>query len=1530
MFWRKELLGVIAFALLLFVGKQIAADSTNVNAIPLLDMSVNDRIWNQMSDSLTSGKASAKRTKIAADRDARLWLKRLAEDKAKARKDAVTSGPERRTKIAAGPNAKSVPLMFNTSTPSPDFNGDGLVGHADFLELVNEFGSSRGDGTYQTRYDLDNNGTIEISDFLIFADNFGKTVSSSATVTIADANLRAIIADSLGKSRDAPITGDEMATLTRIDAPNRDIRNLTGLEHAVNLAILGLGSENVNNEWINSNDISNLSPLSNLINLTWLNLNDNSISEISALSNLTNLAGLYLWNNSISDISALSNLTNLTGLDLFNNSISDISALSNLTNLAWLYLYNNSISEISALSNLTNLTGLYLFNNSISDISALSNLTNLERLWLYNNSISEISALSNLTNLTELYLFNNSISDISALSNLTNLTGLYLGDNSISEISALSNLTNLTGLDLYNNSISEISALSNLTNLTGLYLYNNSISDISALSNLTNLTRLDLDNNNISEISALSNLTNLIRLDLYNNSVSEISALSNLTNLAWLYLWNNSISEISALSNLTNLTRLYLWNNSISEISALSNLTNLTRLDLDNNNISDISPLVANTGLDDGDWVFLYSNPLSSTSRNTHIPTLQRRGVTVEFDSSSSGPDLIVESPSVSDSTLMSGQSFTLNARVRNQGTGQSAATTLQYYRSKNVTITSSDSLIGSDSVNGLSASGTSAESISLTAPSSAGTYYYGACVASVSGESDANNNCSTSVSVTVSSGSPDLIVESPSVSDSTLMSGQSFTLNVRVRNQGTGQSVATTLQYYRSANTTITSSDSPVGSDSVNGLSASGTSAESISLTAPSSAGTYYYGACVASVSGESDANNNCSTSVSITVSSSGSPDLIVESPSVSDSTLTTGQSFTLNARVRNQGNGQSAATTLQYYRSTNATITTGDTQVGTDSVSVLSASGTSAESISLTAPSSAGTYYYGACVASVSGESDANNNCSTSVSITVSSSGSPDLIVESPSVSDSTLTTGQSFTLSVTVRNQGTGQSAATTLQYHRSMDATITSSDSLVGSNSVSSLLAGSTSPESISLTAPSSAGTYYYGACVASVSGESDANNNCSTSVLVTVSSSGDGGNTYGVGESLPNFPSGIFLPIEKSIGANLSFTTGQAVLSLNNGDSLVLQDGTTYTCIASEGCGVEAGRVTSGTISVITGPSVDSSSPDLIVESASVSDSTLTTGQSFTLSVTVRNQGNGQSAVTTLRYYRSTDATISTGDTQVGTDPVSVLAASGTSPESISLTAPSSAGTYYYGACVTSGSGESNTNNNCSTSVSITVSSSGSPDLIVESASVSDSTLTTGQSFTLSVTVRNQGNGQSAVTTLRYYRSTDATISTGDTQVGTDPVSVLSASGTSAESISLTAPSSAGTYYYGACVASVSGESDTNNNCSSGVSVTVTVTIDPPPPPDEIDPPPPPTNVTYQLMNSEYWISWDPSLGATRYEIYFQALPFGNPSFSDNMEPIWVTAETTYKYDDYQGENVGCWVKACNAAGCSDHVKAERK
>ena len=202
---------------------------------------------------------------------------------------------------------------------------------------------------------------------------------------------------------------------------------------------------------------------------------------------------------------------------------------------------------------------------------------------------------------------------------------------------------------------------------------------------------------------------------------------------------------------------------------------------------------------------------------------------------------------------------------------------------------------------------------------------------------------------------------------------------------------------------------------------------------------------------------------------------------------------------------------------------------------------------------------------------------------------------------------------------------------------------------------------------------------------------------------------------------------------------------------------------------------------------------------------------------------MRNQGGSAAGSTTLTYYRSSDAIISTGDTWVGTDPVSGLGAGNASAESIPLNAPSSAGTYYYGACVGAVANESDTTNNCSTAVRVAV--VGPPDLVVGTPTVSDSSPLAGASLTLSATVRNSGGSAAGSATLRYYRSSDATITTGDSQVGTDAVSGLGAGNTSPESTGLTAPATVGTYYYGACVGSVANESDTTNNCSTAVRVT---------------------------------------------------------------------------------------------------------
>ena len=155
-------------------------------------------------------------------------------------------------------------------------------------------------------------------------------------VDIPDSNLRAAIDTALNKAPGATITAAEMKTLNRLEARNANIRNLTGLEFAINLRWLDLGVEYVEAErgYINSNAVSDILPVSGLTNLTELFLAGNAISNISPVAGLTNLKALDFQDNTISDISPLAGLTNLIWLSLVGNTISDLSPLVANTGMA--------------------------------------------------------------------------------------------------------------------------------------------------------------------------------------------------------------------------------------------------------------------------------------------------------------------------------------------------------------------------------------------------------------------------------------------------------------------------------------------------------------------------------------------------------------------------------------------------------------------------------------------------------------------------------------------------------------------------------------------------------------------------------------------------------------------------------------------------------------------------------------------------------------------------------------------------------------------------------------------------------------------------------------------------------------------------------------------------------------------------------------------------------------------------------------------------------------------------------------------
>ena len=267
-----------------------------------------------------------------------------------------------------------------------------------------------------------------------------------AEVSIPDANLAAVIREALELPAGAAITADAMRNLTLLDAYDRGIADLTGLEYAVNLTTLSFGGAWHSNEF--PHPISNLSPLASLTNLDTLILNATAVSDVSALANLTNLENLWLSSTAVSDVSSLASFTNLEELLLIGTAVSDVSALASLTNLERLELGGTAVSDVSALTGLTNLESLGLGSTAVSDVSALANLTNLERLELEYSAVSDVSALASLTNLERLELYNTDVSDVSSLASLTQLKTLDLRHTFVSDVSSLASLTQLKTLDL--------------------------------------------------------------------------------------------------------------------------------------------------------------------------------------------------------------------------------------------------------------------------------------------------------------------------------------------------------------------------------------------------------------------------------------------------------------------------------------------------------------------------------------------------------------------------------------------------------------------------------------------------------------------------------------------------------------------------------------------------------------------------------------------------------------------------------------------------------------------------------------------------------------------------------------------------------------------------------------------------------------------------------------------------------------------------------------------------------------------------
>ena len=308
--------------------------------------------------------------------------------------------------------------------------------------------------------------------------------------------------------------------------------------------------------------------------------------------------------------------------------------------------------------------------------------------------------------------------------------------------------------------------------------------------------------------------------------------------------------------------------------------------------------------------------------------------------------------------------------------------------------------------------------------------------------------------------------------------------------------------------------------------------------------------------------------------------------------------------------------------------------------------------------------------------------------------------------------------------------------------------------------------------------------------------------------------------------------------------------GRAVFSAIAREQDGLPAAQSFTVLVEPEQDVPAQREPETEVTIVQPPTPPTSTevPDLRIDSVRVNKITVAPGENFRLDATVENQGEADANGITIRYYQSTDETISSDDTQLKTGTLYTIPINVTREPWAQLTAPETPGVYYYGVCVDAAD-EIDISNNCSTSVAVTVVGEGSTvrsvpvnetsvargeDLFVASVQVTpaNAVLAPGERFQIETLIRNRGSVSSSATTLRYYLSTDETISPEDTEVASDRVDSLSGRGASANrrkteiSRTLTVPDTLGSYYYGVCIDAGENESNISNNCSEAIAITV--------------------------------------------------------------------------------------------------------
>ena len=350
-------------------------------------------------------------------------------------------------------------------------------------------------------------------------------------------------------------------------------------------------------------EIITLEPLSELSDLTWLDVSGTSIEDLSPVRNLNKLKVLRANSTLIEDLSALKYNITLEELEVANTTIENIDVLSTLRNLQKLNISNTLVSRISNVKNCPNLTAINLDGTRIANIGILQELEQLKVVDISNTPIRDLGPLRNMKDLQSLNISGSAVNNLQALSELENLRELYCSNTAISDLTPLKGNRRLSKIYCDHSGIHDAEASAfTMTNRFTLVIYDTEAlktwwRELPIYWKAVFSKQIQVDTEPTTE--QLHQIINMQELDLSGNTfMQNLIPVSRLTNLRSLNLSNTEINFLQPIQGLANLESLNISHTYISDLKPLQEMSNLKYLNVMNTPVNDFSALVNDNGIE--------------------------------------------------------------------------------------------------------------------------------------------------------------------------------------------------------------------------------------------------------------------------------------------------------------------------------------------------------------------------------------------------------------------------------------------------------------------------------------------------------------------------------------------------------------------------------------------------------------------------------------------------------------------------------------------------------------------------------------------------------------------------------------------------------------------------------------------------------------------------------------------------------------------------------------------------------------------